>query len=298
MSRNARHEIIMNGIENDAYIQRTLVLDCMFQPRHVHKLHKNFEKRLERTSQIAYANDYVIESTLDLTTKIVTRKYFVLTGPVQVATGHPQLCREEISNHGDDDWNEFFKSYHDTMEEYDQKMYDFLLYNDTNVIQPAMLPTFWGWNGAIGMIEEKQSSYIMDLLGGAPTVLIDTLAMEARYSKRNHIEPFNRLPLPSRLDSSHNPVSNEINPDPNSTIYWIIYLNDGKVDVVYEVDIDTYDYKPEETKTAIKLYTGAYAQEDGTSYGLMLEIFLASVPALEPHLPRPTLTVPTTQAPV
>lgn len=267
MSRNARHEIIMNGIDSEAYIQRTLVLDNEFHPRHVHKLHKCYEKRLERTSQIAYANDYVIETITMLATQTQTLRYYQLTGPKQVASGHSQLCREEITD------ETLIGKLFLHVTKHLEGMESFLALVPGEEIKPAILPNFWGWNGAIGIIEEKQSSYILDLLGGTSVAFMENMAMSARYSKRNHIEPYNRYPLPAELNISHQPTSGEINPDPESLIYWVLFLRDGSVETVGSTEVAQYQYNPDELRTAIKLYINAYPQEGGAGYGLMLEIF-------------------------
>jgi hypothetical protein len=58
----------------------------------------------------------------------------------------------------------------------------------------------------VGITEEKQSAYMIDLLGGAPVEYIEEIAFMAMYSKRQYIMPFENV-VDNLLDSATSSIT-------------------------------------------------------------------------------------------
>ena len=275
MSKHARHEIVMNGVNTEGKLQRTLVLDADMQPRHVFKMNRHYAERFERTSQFAYAGDYVLETTALYEEEKITTidfKVYRLSGPCRDAGGRLQLFRVETPENV-----ALFRRELTTGKL--NGFLSFMLYDeefnpikaDPNTLN-AVLPEFLGWNGEVGITEEKQSAYVIDLLGGAPVEYIEDVAFMAMYSKRHYIVPFEVYELPERLNF-HNNIQGSagFTPRPDAEINWVVFYSNGGVEIVKnETEADAVNMKL--VSTALKLYLEPFATETKTNFGLVVEV--------------------------
>lgn len=277
MSKFARHEVVMNGVNTEGKLQRTLVLDSNFSPRHVFKLNRHYAKRFERTSQLAYAGDFIIETTATYDEQGFTQinlDVFRLSGPCSVANGRPQLFRVAANEQTIRQVKEALLT-----DELASMLNFLMLDRNFNVIQSdplninAVLPTCVGWNGQVGITEEKQSAYIIDLLGGVPVHYAEDIAVFAMYSKRQYIMPFETYELPEQLNFHNNiVVSPGFVPRPNCEINWVVYFNNGSVAII-ENEEQAAEINMREVSTCIKLYLEPFADEEHGEYGLVVEVY-------------------------
>lgn len=277
MSKFARHEVVMNGVNTEGKLQRTLVLDSNFSPRHVFKLNRHYAKRFERTSQLAYAGDFIIETTATYDEQGFTQinlDVFRLSGPCSVANGRPQLFRVAASEQTIRQVKEALLT-----DELASMLNFLMLDRNFDVIQSdplninAVLPTFVGWNGQVGITEEKQSAYIIDLLGGVPVHYVEDIAVFAMYSKRQYIMPFETYELPEQLNFHNNIVASPgFVPRPNCEINWVVYFNNGGVAII-ENEEQAAEINMREVSTCIKLYLEPFADEEHGEYGLVVEVY-------------------------
>jgi hypothetical protein len=236
MSKYARHEVVMNGVNTEGKLQRTLVLDAKNNPRHVFKMNRHYAERFERTSQFAYTGDFILETTALHDDEKITEldfKVYRLSGPCNGAGGRPQLFRVETP--------EYIGVFRDQLIKGELKMFqEFMLVNDQfkpRAVDPmtvnAVLPNFLGWDGEVGITEEKQSAYMIDLLGGAPVEYIEEIAFMAMYSKRQYIMPFETNGIPSTFNF-HNTISGSagFTPRNDAEINWVLFHLNGEVEVI------------------------------------------------------------------
>lgn len=277
MSKFARHEVVMNGVNTEGKLQRTLVLDSEFKPRHVFKLNRHYAKRFERTSQLAYAGDFIIETTATYDEQGFTQinlDVFRLSGPCSVANGRPQLFRVAASEQTIRQVKEALLT-----DELASMLNFLMLDRNFEVIQSdplninAVLPVCVGWNGVVGITEEKQSAYIIDLLGGVPVHYAEDIAVFAMYSKRQYIMPFETYELPEQLNFHNNIIpSPGFVPRPNCEINWVVYFNNGGVAII-ENEQQAAEINMREVSTCIKLYLEPFADEEQGEYGLVVEVY-------------------------
>lgn len=277
MSKFARHEVVMNGVNTEGKLQRTLVLDSEFKPRHVFKLNRHYAKRFERTSQLAYAGDFIIETTATYDEQGFTQinlDVFRLSGPCSVANGRPQLFRVAASEQTIRQVKEALLT-----DELASMLNFLMLDRNFEVIQSdplninAVLPVCVGWNGVVGITEEKQSAYIIDLLGGVPVHYAEDIAVFAMYSKRQYIMPFETYELPEQLNFHNNIIpSPGFVPRPNCEINWVVYFNNGGVAII-ENEGQAAEINMREVSTCIKLYLEPFADEEQGEYGLVVEVY-------------------------
>lgn len=279
MSKFTRHEIVMNGANLEGKLQRTLVLDSQLSPRHVFKLNKHFLKRLDRTSQMAYATDFLIESTADIKEgKLsgIAITVYRLSGPCSNAGGRPQLFRIEADREEADMVlrvlrTDEFKTFRQFL------MVDDSLDNPLDIDPEktnAVLPTFLGWDGEIGITEEKQSAYVIDLLGGAPVHYAENIAFISIYSRRQFIMPFDTHEIPNELDFDPCVMTSTpgITLDPNPEINWVVFHVNGGVSIVENKE-EALGISRQDIATALKLYIEPFLDEDKNRYGLLIEVY-------------------------
>lgn len=276
MSKYARHEIVMNGVNTEGKLQRTLVLDANRNPRHVFKMNRHYAERFERTSQFAYAGDFVLETTAYYEEEVRTEtefKVYRLTGPCSNAGGRLQLFRIETPEHVDT-----FKA--SLMKGGLEGFREFLLFDkdlsplevDPNAVN-AVLPEFLGWNGEVGITEEKQSAYVIDLLGGAPVEYIEEIATYAMYSKRQYIMPFDTYGIPQTFNF-HNTIapSPGFTPRPDAPINWVLFHTNGGVEIIKTPE-EAEHVNRNSIATALKLYLEPFTTENGDNFGLVVEVY-------------------------
>ncbi len=276
MSKYARHETVMNGVNSEGKLQRTLVLDADLNPRHVFKLNKHYAERFERTSQFAYSGDYILETTAshdDHTFFGIRFKVYRLSGPCFVSNGRPQLYRVEAPEHierlGQELTNGKLKPFLEFL-----MLDEHLNPIDKNPLEiNAVLPEFLGWNGEVGITEEKQSAYIVDLLGGAPVEYIEDIATYAMYSKRQYIMPFEQQRVPESLNFHNNIVpSPGFTPRTDMEINWVVFYQNGGVEIVKD-QTSAEQVSLKHVTTALKLYIEPFATETNSQFGLVVEVY-------------------------
>ena len=279
MAKFTRHEIVMNGANMEGKLQRTLVLDNQLSPRHVFKLNKHYLKRLERTSQMAYAADFLIESNVEVIDgKLTDVKFEIyrLTGPCSSAGGRPQLYRipaDDIS----------INMIRNALKRKEFKVFREFLLLDATLDKPldvladdtnAVLPKFIGWDGNVGITEEKQSAYVIDLLGGAPVYYAEEMAALSMYSRRQFIMPFETKTIPGSLD--FNPIVLTGTPGitvvEDCSINWVIFHVGGGVSIIENYE-DGKLISPGDISTALKLFIEPFIDENDERYGLYIEVY-------------------------
>ena len=276
MSKYARHEVVMNGVNTEGKLQRTLVLDANNNPRHVFKKNRHYAGRFERTSQFAYTGDFIIETTAvhdDVKITELDFKVYRLSGPCSGAGGRPQLFRVETP-----EYNELFRN--QLMKGDLVEFREFMLVDEQFkplAVDPftvnAVLPNFLGWNGEVGITEEKQSAYMIDLLGGAPVDYIEDIACMAMYSKRQYIMPFETNGIP-QMFNFHNTISGSagFTPRNDAEINWVLFHLNGQVEVI-KTQEEADSVNRNLVATALKLYLEPFATETGENFGLVVEVF-------------------------
>ena len=276
MSKFARHEIVMNGVNTEGKLQRTLVLDANFEPRHVFKMNRHYAERFERTSQFTFTGDFVLESTALHDEERITGiefKVYRLSGPCSGAGGRLQLFRVETPEH--------IESFRQMLKNGKLKNFlEFLLFDeDFNPIKRnpysvnAVLPEFLGWDGEVGITEEKQSAYVIDLLGGAPVEYIEGIAYMAMYSKRQYIMPFETYGIPQAFNF-HNTVAGSagFTPHPDPEINWVIFYLNGGVEII-KTQEQAEAVNRNNVSTALKLYLEPFITEANEKFGLVVEVY-------------------------
>lgn len=279
MSKYARHEIVMNGVNTEGKLQRTLVLDASHNPRHVFKMNRHYAERFERTSQFAYTGDYVLETTAFHDEEKITQvdfKVYRLSGPCSGAGGRLQLFRVETPEHIETFRKQLLEG---TLKEFLEFMLldeNFGPSNADPLTVNAVLPTFLGWNGEVGITEEKQSAYIIDLLGGAPMEYIEDVAFMAMYSKRQYIMPFESHGIPKTFNF-HNTIAGSagFTPRNDAEINWVIFYLNGGVEIVKTLEqAEAINHK--NVSTALKMYLEPFTTETGKNFGLVVEVYSSS----------------------
>ena len=275
MSKYARHEIVMNGVNTEGKLQRTLVLDAELQPRHVFRLNKHYAKRYERTSQFAYSGDTILETTATFNEEKQWTswefKVYRLSGPCSGAGGRLQLFRLETPEYLDKFTGELLDG---ELTKFREFMLMDVISNKTDPETiDGVLPTFLGWDGYVGITEEKQSAYIIDLLGGAPVSYTEYIATMAMYSKRAHIMPFETLAIPECLNF-HNaiPATAGFTPRPDCEINWVAFHVNGLVEVITDQE-QADNLNLNTTYALVKLYLEPFATETGENFGLVVESY-------------------------
>lgn len=280
MSKFARHEIVMNGINTEGNIQRTLVIDANKTLRHVFKLNKHYHVAMERTSQYAFAGDYSIETNIQLDENGEALGYsvdvFLLTGPCSTAQGRPQLFRVSVPNKVKEEILATLKQ--SGMKDFRQFLLldeNLQLDHDLDLVKTnAVLPSFLTWNGQVGVTEEKQAAYVIDLLGGAPVNYIETLAESAMYSRRQYIMPFDTLAMPKALNFEQCNIGSVagIVMSPNHQVDWVIFHRTGGVSLIRNKD-EADDIELADVSNALKIYIDPFITETGERYGLVVEVY-------------------------
>jgi hypothetical protein len=281
MSRFYRYEMIYNGQNEDTTIKRVLVLDADFNLRQISRFSKNYQPLLWRTSQMAYAGDIVIETIYNRLSNSLHLSFFkvepakALTRPRTTLT-YTAMDESEISRV--EDW----------LRSDDARInaYRGFLFLDQELelnrnIRPeqtnGVLPTTDEWVYGLGVMEEKQAAFALDLLGGCPVAFMEEIAECAMYTPRNLLNPVETNPMPDILCFDKY-ISTTIPPqviDVNHQVRWVTYDDFGRPTVHDESDnglaID------ESYVHAIKLYIRPFAVKGDESYGLVVEMYSREV---------------------